>query len=75
MARVVLSLSEVRDAEWHAATVAKVIDRKRTFNEPMDRVAILAEVRAFGMDADGGGSRYHHPAACRAVDAAMEERG
>jgi hypothetical protein len=58
-----MSVSEARDLE---AAREAVKEARRTV-DPADAVLVLRTVRALL------GPAYHHPAVCRAMDAAMEE--
>jgi hypothetical protein len=58
-----MSVSEVRDLDAAREAVAEA----REVVDPADAVLVLRTVRALL------GPAYHHPAVCRAMDAAMEE--
>lgn len=68
-----LSESETRERAEHKAAAIGVRCALRLRGEDADRRAILDGMRV-AMREDGG-SRYHHPAACRAVDAVEADRG
>lgn len=63
-----LSESETRERAEHEAAVREVIQDFEAHDEDYDRRAILYGMRHLLADPDGCGSRYHHPAACRALD-------
>lgn len=71
---VPLSESETRERQAHlhtAIVVAYQLRRVACFRNHVwpDRRTILDGMRHLLADPEGCGSRYHHPAACRAVDA------